>query len=129
MLFRATLIWLVLVVLAVTNGAVREALISPYLGDYAGHLISTALLASLILVTAWLSIPWIGPPSVRHAWTVGALWMLLTVAFEFLAGHYLFGNSWERLLADYNLLRGRVWPVVLVASLLAPPWAHRVRAK
>ena len=37
---------------------------------------------------------------------VGIAWVALTVAFEFLAGHYVFGNSWEKLLADYNVLRG-----------------------
>jgi hypothetical protein len=53
---------------------------------------------------------------------IGAVWLALTLAFEFLAGHYLFGSSWERLLADYDLLRGRVWILVLLATLFAPAW-------
>jgi hypothetical protein len=44
----------------------------------------------------------------------------MTVAFELLAGHYLFGNTWERLLADYNVLRGRIWVLVLITTFLAP---------
>lgn len=54
---------------------------------------------------------------------VGTVWVALTVAFEFLAGHYVFGNSWERLLADYNMVRGRLWILVLLANLFAPLWA------
>ena len=46
----------------------------------------------------------------------------LTVAFEFLAGHYVFGNSWERLIADYDVFRGRIWILVLLMNLLAPLW-------
>jgi hypothetical protein len=47
----------------------------------------------------------------------------LTVAFEFFAGHYAFGNSWERLIADYNVFRGRIWILVLLANFFAPLWA------
>jgi hypothetical protein len=72
--------------------------------------------------------PWIGPGTTRRAWAVGILWLSLTVAFEFLAGHYAFGHPWPSLLADYNALRGRVWLLVLVATFVAPAWARRARA-
>jgi hypothetical protein len=49
------------------------------------------------------------------------------LAFEFLAGHYLFGNPWERLLADYNIFRGRVWVTVLLLQLFGPFFAAKVR--
>jgi hypothetical protein len=55
------------------------------------------------------------------------MWVILTVVFEFLAGHYLFENSWDRLIADYNMVRGRVWVLVLFASFFAPRWAAGVR--
>jgi hypothetical protein len=45
---------------------------------------------------------------------------VLTLAFEFLAGHYLFGDPWERLLAEYNVARGRFWVLVPITTLLAP---------
>jgi hypothetical protein len=45
---------------------------------------------------------------------------VLTVAFEFLAEHYLFGNSWEKLLADYNIAQGDIWLIVLVMILISP---------
>ena len=54
---------------------------------------------------------------------VGTVWVALTVAFEFVAGHYVFGNSWERLIADYNVFRGRIWILVLLMNLFAPLWA------
>ncbi len=79
MLLRALLIWLVLLVLAVMNGAARDGLISPRLGEHAGHLIGTVIRASLIFLTSWLVIPWIGLTSARQAWAVGVLWVLLTV--------------------------------------------------
>ena len=52
--------------------------------------------------------------------TILIIWVALTVAFEFLAGHYLFGTPWPVLLADYRLSEGRVWILVLASTLLAP---------
>lgn len=120
MLFKAFVIWMLLLVLAVLNGAVRDLFISPRLGEQAGHVISTVILCATIFLVAWLSLPWISADSVRDALLVGLQWVALTVAFEFLAGHYLFGHTWERLLADYNLFCGRIWVFVLAANLVAP---------
>lgn len=74
----------------------------------------------LILLAAWLTLDWIGPDSWRDAGRIGVTWIVLTLAFEFLAGHYLFGTSWEKLLADYNVFRGRIWPLVPLTTLAAP---------
>jgi hypothetical protein len=128
MLFKAFIIWILLLILAVLNGAIRDLFISPRLGEQAGHVISTVILCATIFLVAWLSIRWIGADSGRDALLVGIQWVLLTIAFDFLAGHYLFGHTWERLLADYNLFRGRVWVFVLAANLLAPLWAFWQKA-
>ena len=60
---------------------------------------------------------------------MGVLWLAVTLAFEFLAGHYLFGDPWERLLAEYNVARGRLWVVVPITTLLAPVLVHTLRAR
>lgn len=122
-LLRCVAVWVFLLITAVANGAAREYLLAPRLGAQSGHVVSALVLCAAIVVVALLSIRWIGPRSRRGAMLVGATWLALTLAFEFLAGHYLFGNSWGKLLADYNLLRGRVWILVLLASLFAPAWA------
>ena len=121
---RALAIWLFLLILAVLNGAMRERLITPRLGKQGGHIASTAILCAAIILVAWLSISWMGPKNGREALIVGLVWVALTVVFEFLAGHYAFGNSWERLIADYNVFRGRIWILVLLANLFAPLWAY-----
>ena len=109
------------------NGAVREAFIIPRTGDLAGHVISTISLCVLILALAWLTIGWMHPASPSEAWKIGGLWVALVLAFEFLAGHYLFGTPWSELLADYNVARGRIWPLVLVTTAVAPYVAGRAR--
>ena len=99
MFTRALAIWLLLLILAVLNGAIREILLKPRFGEQTGHIVSTAILCAAIILLAWFSIAWIGPKNGREALVVGMAWVTLTVAFEFVAGHYVFGNSWEGLLA------------------------------
>lgn len=128
MIWRALTVWFGMAVLAVLNGTARAAWVEPKVGKQAGHVISTVTLCMLIFGAALLSISWLGVSSMAQAWFVGVFWLVLTLAFEFLAGHYLFGHPWERLLADYNILRGRVWVLVLVATLVAPPLCFALRS-
>jgi len=126
MLLPAGVVWLGILALAFANGALRELWIIPRTSDLTGHVVSTFILCAAIAMTSWLTIGWIGPRSSSEAWTIGAGWLILTLAFEFLAGHYLFGNPWSRVLADYNILRGRIWILVLATTLLAPVFTrHR----
>ena len=60
------------------------------------------------------------PAPANEALLIGDEWVLLTIAFEFLAGYYLFGASWDALLAQYNVSRGEMWELVLVTMFVAP---------
>jgi hypothetical protein len=62
------------------------------------------------------------PASGEQAWAVGALWLVLTLAFEFLFGRYVARKSWQHLFHDYNVLAGRVW-VLIPAWVAAAPYA------
>lgn len=81
----------------------------------------------LIAVAGWIAVPWIGPRRPQDAWTIGVLWVMLTLAFEFLAGHFLFGKPWQELLADYDIRAGRIWVMVLIVTLVTPIVAFKNR--
>src|SRR6185503_15070196 len=116
MLARALGVWLLLLVLAVLNGGVRDTWLSPALGDTLGRAASSLTLSGLILLLTWLTIGWLRPGSRREALAIGGLWLVLTLAFEFLAGHFAIHKSWPELLTDYDLRRGRIWAIVLVVT-------------
>lgn len=124
---RALVVWVGLLVVAVALGAFREALLTPRLGSQTAHVLGTIAFCLAILLVTWVSIGWIGPGDIATAVRIGLGWVVLTVAFEFLAGHYVFGHPWERLLQDYNVLRGRIWLLVLVTTGAAPVVAARLR--
>lgn len=125
MLFRALVIWCVLLAAAVANGALRVSLLIPRIGDVRGHLVSTMTLSLAIAAIAWLTIRWIAPANHRDAAIVGISWLALTVAFEFVAGHFVFGAAWHQLLADYNVFAGRIWILIPLTTAFAPLLAMR----
>ena len=124
MLIRGLMVWFGLLALAIVNGGLREIAIVPSTGDVVGHAISSITLSVAIVALSWFTIAWIGPRSTGDAWTIGGLWLVLTLGFEFLAGHYLFGNPWNQLWADYDVLRGRIWILVLLVTFVAPVLAR-----
>jgi hypothetical protein len=122
---RAFMVWLAILVLASVNGAVRDFGLTPVLGNTIARALSTILLCALVLLVTWSAIGWIGPTDGRQALSVGVMWLLLTLAFEFLGGHYAFRKPWAALLADYDVTQGRIWILALIVTLFAPPWAAR----
>jgi hypothetical protein len=127
MILRALDVWVILLVLAIANGTFRAAVLIPRVGERAGHIISTVLLSILILTTAWLTIGWIHPATFYAAVLIGIVWLGLTVLFEFGAGHFVFHQPWERLIADYDLTKGRIWVLVLIVTVKAPALAAWAR--
>jgi hypothetical protein len=50
----------------------------------------------------------------------------LTLTFEVAAGR-LSGKPWSVILADYDVLRGRIWILVPIVTLFAPRWTAAAR--
>ena len=124
MLGRAGIIWFAIMSAAILNGAVRDVVLVPGFGDAVARGISSLTLTAVILIVTWMSLSWIGPASTADAWRIGVMWLAMTLVFEFGAGHYLFRTPWPALLADYNILAGRLWMLVLVATLTSPALVH-----
>lgn len=122
-------LWPLFLVVAIALGGVRETLLTPWLGDHWAHAVETLVFVVVILAIEWPFVRWIrGSVSNRDLWLIGLLWTSLTMAFEFLFFHYMAGVPWSDLWADYNILAGRLWPLVLLALLLGPRlWAAVLR--
>ena len=119
-----------MVVLAILNAVVREGFVAPVVGDYWGHVTSTVTFIAALSVVAYLYFTRYREHSVGELVAIGAMWLVMTVLFEFGFGHYVVGNSWEALLRDYDVLAGRVWVLVLLALLVAPVvFGHYLEAR
>ena len=114
------LAWFPMLLLAIGNGALREFVFRKYMGELPAHQLSTFSLLLLFTIYIRFVIHWIPPVSARQALLIGLFWLALTLLFEFGFGRYR-GNSWEKLLADYNILEGRLW-LLIPAWVAMAPW-------
>ena len=119
--------WFLFMILAIINAGIRNGVYKPLVGDLTAHQISTIIFMIIILAVTYLILRFSNIQlSNSEALLIGATWLILTILFEFIAGHYVFGNSWEKLFADYNILKGRIWSIVLLTILLAPYISKRL---
>jgi hypothetical protein len=113
--------------IAIINGAIREGWYGKHLSELQAHQISTVTGVLLFGVYVWALIHIWRPASAGQAMAMGLVWLGMTVAFEFLFGHYVAKRPWRDLLHDYNIFVGRVWVVVLVWVTLAPYFVYRLQ--
>ena len=120
MIVKYTIAWVGLVVIAIINGAIREKGYKKLVGELRAHQISTFTCIILFGLCVWiLSLIWT-IQSAGQAMTIGFVWLALTVAFEFLFGHYVMKHPWSKLPQDYNILKGRLWGLILIWITIAP---------
>jgi len=127
-ILRAAVAWLLLLLVAFVAATLRVKLLEPRAGEHTAHVLGSVgvavVFAALILALA----PWVVPDlDARRLLVLGGGWTLATVGFEFGFGRWVMGHPWSRLLADYDLRRGRIWVLVLLVILLMPALAGLLR--
>jgi hypothetical protein len=127
LLLRATGLWLVLLLTAILNAALREQLFAPWLGKTAALPLSGITLSLLVFGITLISIPRFGNLRSTRYFTIGLVWVVLTLTFEILLGHFLLGLSWRETARVLNVTQGNLFVLVLVVSLLSPWLAARLR--
>ena len=123
---RTTLAWMLIMLAETIHGAVREVFIAPVLGDLRARQLGVLVGCIIVFAVAWLTARWMAARTRRLQITAGMLWVLLTLAFEFLLGRAL-GFSWGRILEDYNPARGGLMLLGLAFMGIAPMLAARLR--
>lgn len=113
-------------VIAIVNAGLRNGVYKPVVGDLAAHQISSIIFIVAILVVTYFILRFSNLVLTdMQSLYIGIVWLIFTILFEFVAGHYVFGNPWEHLIRDYNLLEGRIWGLVLITILLSPYVANK----
>ena len=126
-LLKGAAVWLLLVAVAVGNGLLRDLALAPLLGPVAALALSGVLLAGLVFLVAFFTLPAIGKTTAPVYWAIGILWLVLTVVFEFVFGHYIAGKPWRDLAQVFDIARGDLFALVLAATVCSPWLAARVR--
>lgn len=115
--------WFLMLIFAIINGILRNEWYSIFVGEYWGHVISSIIAMyafSVIIQTIFQQNQ--GSYDIRDPLKIGLSYILMTVSFEFFFGHYIAGHILEYLLADYNILNGRIWSLVLLNIIFSSLW-------
>ena len=80
-LLKGALVWLLMPIAAIANGALRDLLLAPLLGVHAAQILAVVVLLSVIYVVTAV---FLGRAGHRRGsadlWALGVLWMVLMVA-------------------------------------------------
>jgi len=93
LLITSLLAWLLILCLAVANGALREAVLIPSLGRSFGLVLSGVLLSLLIALVAYAFVRSRTRHSPAQGMFVGVFWLFLTLVFEMSASAGSFSTS------------------------------------
>ena len=126
-LAKALSVWVLLLLLAILNGGLREHLLVPLMGTTAALPVSGILLSAGILLAAWFTTPWLGCVRPAQYWSIGVFWLAFTLLFEFGFGRFIQHREWLELLGAYTFRDGNLWPVVLLVTLVSPRLVARLR--
>jgi hypothetical protein len=119
--------WLGLAVIAILNGTFRVKGYAPYMSDLAAHQVSTLIGLGLFGIFFWFLTRFFPLESSRQALGLGGMWLVLTILFEFVFGHFVMGHSWYKLFADYNIFEGRLWSLILLWIFFGPYVFFKIR--
>ena len=126
-MWECILAWIPMLFIAIANGAVREIWLVNYFRELRAHQVSSATGMVLLGIYIWVIIRNWRPESAATAIVIGLIWLVMTVAFEFLFGLYVRNLSWNQLFHAYNLFAGQVWVLVLAWVTLAPYLFYRLQ--
>ena len=101
-------IWVILAVSALVVATFRIGVLLAPLGEHAAHQLGTVLYLIVQFIIIYLFIRKVKIKDVKTLLWIGIFWVVITIIFEFVFGHYVMGHSWQKLFANYKLLNGRL---------------------
>lgn len=117
---KILLMWLLFIPVPIINGTLREFWYKKFLSELGTNITGTLVLSLTFLLYVYLFFRNdISDFSTKQLIVMGAIWLVMTLIFEFGMG-LLAGRSWNYMLADYNLMKGKLWPLFLVILFLSP---------
>jgi hypothetical protein len=128
-LFRAFVVWLVIIAAETVHGVVRELILSPLMGHQRAKQIGVPVGSLIVLVVAWFFVRWIGARTTRQLLCIGLLWVVLTVLFEIGLGRLVLGLPWDRITEDYDVHRGGYLGFGLAFMALSPLLVARLQVR
>ena len=117
---RAIVVWIVIILAETVHGIARIQILEPSVGEFRARQIAVFSGAAIIFLVTRSLIGWIGANGRLDLVAIGLCWVVLTIAFELLIGRFVFGFSWQRIAAEYDITSGSLMPLGLVFLVFCP---------
>jgi len=119
-LIRAGVVWLLIAVTEVVHGALRVKMLNRRVGDKRARQIAVFTGSGLIILIAFITLPWIAATTVQECLATGLLWIVLMFGLEIYFGRFVFRVPWKRIFADFDFRRGGLLSIGFLVLFLAP---------
>lgn len=120
-MLKVILMWLCFVPIPFINGILREAWYKKKVGELWANFIGVKFLSLSFLAYTYLFFAKnLDGLSFGKMLMFGFIWLVMTIAFEFGIG-LVTGKDLKYMLADYNVFKGRLWPIFLLIVLFSLP--------
>ena len=129
LLLKASIIWVIIALFAIMNGIFRENVLVSILGQLMAVSVSGIMLSIIVFIVTYLFFPLIGKHHTLAYFFIGLQWVVMTLMFEFVFGHYVMGKSWSSISQVFNIMDGNLFIIVLVVSLFSPILAAKLKGK
>ncbi len=121
LLVPAVRVWLTEILSSGFNYFVLMNLVyEPRWGELTAHQIGMSSRIVYLFVFAYLLLRYAEQYSTKDLFAIGALWFVLTLAFEW-GGSFAIRRPVDEIVAGWNVTRGYMWPYVLLTYLLSVP--------
>ncbi|MCW8821305.1 MAG: hypothetical protein OQK45_03680 [Sulfurovum sp.] len=124
---KTSMIWFIIAILAIVNGIFRESVLVSNLGQSMAIPVSGITLSFIIFIVTYVSFPLFGKHNSLTYFLIGLQWVLMTLIFEFLFGHYVIEKSWSSILQVFNVMTGNLFIIVLLVSLISPLLVAKIK--
>lgn len=126
---RALTVWFLIIFAESIHGMLRQIFLAPLVGDFPARLLAVFTAMLVIFLITYIFIRWIAAPTQKSLLSIGLIWVVLTVLFEFILGFLILGYTWERMFEDYDISRGGLMGFGLLFMFFAPYLADKLRNK
>jgi len=126
-LIRGVAVWFIIIFAEMVHGILRGLFFVPVFGDFTSRQIGVFTGSLIIFAIAYFTVRWIGAKRMWQLISVGLMWMVFTVIFEISFGIFVMHFSHERILSDFNILRGGFLSLGIIFMAIAPLMAAKIR--
>ena len=124
---KISLIWCIIAIFAVANGVFRVSFLELYIGKTLALPVSGITLSIIVFTITFLSFKLFDKSSSLTYLLIGIQWVSMTLAFEFIFGHFVMGISWLELFQVFNILEGNLFIIALLVTLFSPLLVSLIR--